>query len=61
MWLLGGFSPRSLLAFLLYGLAETRQPATVTVAVTLLGVAWIGVGLGHLLLLRDIPERRPPR
>jgi phosphatidate cytidylyltransferase len=28
----------------------------VTTSVTVLGVAWIGLGLAHLLLLRDIPE-----
>ena len=45
-----------MLAFLLYGIAETRQTATVTMSSTVLGVAWIALGLGHLLLLRDIPE-----
>ena len=44
------------LAFLLYGIAETRQTATVTMSTTVLGVAWIALGLGHLLLLRDFPE-----
>ena len=44
------------LAFLLYGIAETRQTATVTMSSTVLGIAWIALGLGHLLLLRDIPE-----
>ena len=44
------------LAFLLYGIAETRQTATVTMSTTMLGVAWIALGLGHLLLLRDFPE-----
>jgi phosphatidate cytidylyltransferase len=55
-WMLGGVSLTLLLAFLLYGIAETRQTATVTMSVTVLGVAWIAVGLGHLLLLRAIPE-----
>ena len=55
-WMLGGFVLTLLLAFLLYGIAETRQTATVTMGSTVLGAAWIALGLGHLLLLRDIPE-----
>ena len=47
---------RSLLAFVLFGFAETRQSATVAIALDVLGVAWVGLGLGHLLLLRDMPE-----
>jgi phosphatidate cytidylyltransferase len=55
-WMLGGFVLTLLLAFLLYGIAETRQTATVTMSTTILGAAWIPLGLGHLLLLRDLPE-----
>jgi phosphatidate cytidylyltransferase len=55
-WMLGGFMLTLVLAFLLYGIAETRQTATVTMSTTVLGVAWIALGLGHLLLLRDFPE-----
>jgi phosphatidate cytidylyltransferase len=55
-WLLGGFLLTLLLAFLLYGIADTRQSGTITMGTTVLGVAWIALGLGHLLLLRDIPE-----
>jgi phosphatidate cytidylyltransferase len=55
-WMAGGFMLTLLLAFLLYGIAETRQPATVTMSVTMLGVAWIALGIAHLLLLRDVPE-----
>jgi phosphatidate cytidylyltransferase len=55
-WMTGGFMLTLVLAFLLYGIAETRQTATVTVSITVLGVAWIGLGLAHLLLLRDVPE-----
>jgi phosphatidate cytidylyltransferase len=55
-WMLGGFMLTLVLAFLLYGIAETRQPATVTMSTTVMGVAWIALGLGHLLLLRDVPE-----
>jgi phosphatidate cytidylyltransferase len=55
-WMMGGFMLTLVLAFLLYGIAETRQTATVTMSTTVLGVAWIALGLGHLLLLRDFPE-----
>ena len=54
--MIGGFMLTLVLAFLLYGIAETRQTATVTMSTTVLGVAWIALGLGHLLLLRDFPE-----
>jgi phosphatidate cytidylyltransferase len=55
-WMLGGFVLTLLLAFLLYGIAETRQSGTITMGSTMLGVTWIPLGLAHLLLLRDIPE-----
>jgi phosphatidate cytidylyltransferase len=55
-WMLGGFMLTLLFAFLLYGIAETRQTATITMSATVLGTAWIALGLGHVLLLRAIPE-----
>jgi len=55
-WMLGGFLATLVLAFLLYLVATTRAPATAAVSGTVLGTAWIGFGLGFLLLLRDIPE-----
>jgi len=55
-WMLGGFMLTLVLAFLLYGIAETRQTATATMGSTILGTAWIALGLGHVLLLRDLPE-----
>jgi phosphatidate cytidylyltransferase len=55
-WMVGGFMLTLVLAFLLYGIAETRQKATVTMGTTILGTAWIALGLGHVLLLRDVPE-----
>ena len=55
-WMVGGFMLTLLLAFLLYGIADTRQSGTITMGSTVLGVAWIGLGLAHLLLLREIPE-----
>lgn len=55
-WMLGGFMSTIVLAFLFYLVATTRAPATAAVSGTVLGTAWIGFGLGFLLLLRDIPE-----
>jgi len=54
-WLLAGFMATLALAFMLKGVAETRPPTTVSVGTTVLGAGWIGLGLGHLILLRDIP------
>lgn len=54
-WMIGGFMLTLVFAFLLYGIAETRQTATVTMSTTILGTAWIALGLGFLLLLRDYP------
>lgn len=55
-WLLGGFMSTLLLAFILEGVSGTRQPPTVAIGSTVLGTAWIGLGIAHLLLLRDLPE-----
>jgi phosphatidate cytidylyltransferase len=55
-WFLGGLLSTFVLAFALYGIAETRQSGTVTVATTILGAFWIGSGIGHLLLLRDVDD-----
>jgi phosphatidate cytidylyltransferase len=57
-WVAGGLFTTFALAFLLRGVvAETRQQsATVAVGGTMLGVAWIGLGLVFLIALRDIPE-----
>lgn len=55
-WILGGFLTTLALAFLLKGISETRQSLTVAVATTVLGAAWVGLGLACVLLLRDVPE-----
>jgi phosphatidate cytidylyltransferase len=54
-WIVGGFLLTIPLAFFLHWVASTRQSATVAISSTVLGAAWIGVGLAHLLLLRAIP------
>ncbi len=53
-WLLGGFVATFVLAFILNAAAETRAPTTVAVGSTVLGSAWIGLGLGSLLVLREM-------
>ena len=55
-WTVAGFLSTIVLAFLLHWLAETRQSATVAIASTVLGAGWIGLCLGHLVLLREIPD-----
>jgi phosphatidate cytidylyltransferase len=58
-WLLGGFSLTLLLGFAFAAVSETRQSTTVAIGTTVLGAAWIGLGLGHLVLLRDLePDGR---
>jgi phosphatidate cytidylyltransferase len=54
-WIAGGLATTFALAFLLKGVAETRQSSTVAVGGTVLGVAWIGLGLVFILLIRDLP------
>jgi phosphatidate cytidylyltransferase len=56
LWMAGGFLATIPLAFLLKGVSETRQSLTVAVGATALGTAWIGFGLGCVVLLRAIPE-----
>jgi phosphatidate cytidylyltransferase len=55
-WLFAGLLATFVFAFGLYGIAETRQSGTVTIATTILGAFWIGAGIGHLILLRDIGD-----
>ena len=56
VWAIGALLGTLALAFLLKGLASTLGSSTVSVGVTVLGAAWIGFGLGCVLLLRDTPE-----
>jgi len=55
-WTVAGFLSTMVLAFVLHWLAETRQSATIAIASTVLGAGWIGLCLGHLLLIREIPS-----
>jgi len=55
-WMLAGFLATFVVAFFLFVLASTRAPATVSISATILGAAWIGLGLACVLLLREFPE-----
>ena len=52
LWMLAGFLATLLAAFALNTLAKTRPPATAAIGATVLAAAWIGFGLGHIVLLR---------
>jgi phosphatidate cytidylyltransferase len=53
-WLVAGFLATFLLGFVLHALSSTRAPTTAAVGSTVLGSAWIGLGLGFVLLLRQM-------
>jgi phosphatidate cytidylyltransferase len=55
-WALAGFLLTLPLAFLLKGLSGTRGTTAVSVASTVLASAWIGLGIAHIVLLREVPE-----
>lgn len=55
-WMVGGILTTLLFSFVLFGLSDVRPSATTSFGVTLLGVAWVGAGIGFVLLVRDIPE-----
>lgn len=57
-WVLGAVAATFALTFVLYAVASTRAPATVAIGATLLGTAWIGLGLAHVALLRDLERGR---
>lgn len=54
-WALAGFFSTLPLAFL-FKAAAGAIPTAAAVSVTVLGSAWIGLGLAHLVLLRELPE-----
>jgi phosphatidate cytidylyltransferase len=54
VWLLGGFLTTFALGFVFHGLSSTRAPTTAALGSTILGSAWIGFGLGFVLLLREM-------
>ncbi len=55
-WIVGGVLTAFPLAFLLKGISEARQAATASISATVMGAAWVGLGLAFLILIRDLPE-----
>ena len=55
-WLLAGILSTLPIALVAFFVSSVRQNAVAAFATTLLGVAWVGGGLAHLLLVRDIPD-----
>lgn len=55
-WLLAGFLATFVLGFVLHAVSSTRAPTTAAIGSTVLGSAWIGLGLGFLLLLRQMHD-----
>jgi phosphatidate cytidylyltransferase len=55
-WTLAGFFATLGVAFIFKGVGGTRGTTTVSVSVTVLGATWVGLGLAHALLLREIPD-----
>ena len=54
-WALAGFYSTLPLVFLFKAVAGA-MPSIASASVTVLGAAWIGLGLAHLVLVREIPE-----
>ncbi len=55
-WMTGGIASTLLFSFVFFGLSDVRPSATTSFGVTVLGVVWVGAGIGFLLLVRDVPE-----
>lgn len=55
-WMIGGFLATLALAFVMQGLAGASSSAAVALGSTVLGVAWIALGLCHILLLRALDD-----
>ena len=55
-WVLAGILSTVAAALLVFFVSSARQNAVAGFAVTLLGVAWVGGGLSHFMLVRDVPD-----
>ncbi len=55
-WMLGGFLVAFPLAFAFAAVSATRQSTTVAIGTTVLGAAWIGLGLASLILVRALGD-----
>ena len=54
-WMVGGIFATILLAFVVFGFSDARPSATAAIALTVLGVVWVGGGIACLMLLRGVP------
>jgi len=54
-WAVAGFLSTFGFSFIFKAVAGVR-PTLVSVAATVLGAAWIGLGLAHMILIRELPE-----
>jgi phosphatidate cytidylyltransferase len=61
LWMTAGFLVTLPLAFVLKGISQTRQSLTVAVATTVLGAAWVGLGLSHVQLIRELEPTKDGR
>jgi phosphatidate cytidylyltransferase len=57
-WLLAGLLATLPIALVVFFVSSVRQNAVAAFATTVLGVAWVGGGLAHFVLLRDLPDGR---
>lgn len=55
-WAMGGVFATVAIAFVVFGFSDVRPSATASIALTLLGVVWVGGGIASFVLLRQIPE-----
>ena len=55
-WVLAGILSTVAAALLVFFVSSARQNAVAGFAVTLLGVVWVGGGLAHFMLVRDVPD-----
>ncbi len=56
VWLFAGILATLPAALVVFFVSSLRQNAVAAFATTLLGVLWVGGGIGYLVLVRDIPE-----
>lgn len=55
-WMVGGIFATVAVAFVVFGFSDVRPSATASIALTLLGVVWVGGGIATFILLRQIPD-----